>query len=36
MGVAKIPISTLKNAGDHKITFIDKDNKSIGEAFFKY
>lgn len=36
MGTAKLMIASLKSSGNHSITILDKDRKSIGDVFFKY
>jgi hypothetical protein len=36
MGTAKLNIPSLKSSGNHSITIIGEDGKSIGDLFFKY
>jgi hypothetical protein len=36
MGTAKLNLASLKSSGNHSITMIGKDGKSIGDVFFKY
>jgi hypothetical protein len=36
MGTAKLNLASLKSSGNHSITIIGEDGKSIGDVFFKY